>query len=1184
MLVDRFVKQFIKKMSANQQPEEIEKDEVPFGLGCALEYFSESEEVFKMIDNIVEISDSDLVVKERAYEKFSAILGKYIEQPHLIDLNLDPLLEKLISIIRDNKNDMNVKHLTFKYMFVIVNVRGYKVIIRHLPHEVADFEAVLHLLEQQDPNDPETWTTRYILLLWLSIIVMIPFHMSRFDGFTEQEKESETTVMTRVLNIIKQYAVVSDKCRDAAAFLSYRFITRSDVKEIHLSSFFDWAIELSSAKHCPVFVRYGTLACVATILKHGKREDLLPYARKLLEWIVNAEFKNNSGSSVQKLMYKIIQRIGLTFVPPRIAAWRYKRGNRSLAANLSSGDASTDTSLDTNSLKEEIEENIDVPDEVEEVIDQLLQGLRSADGVIRWSAAKGIGRVTGRLPKELGDEVVGSVLELFSPREGDGAWHGGCISLAELGRRGLLLPERLPQVVPLVLKALVYDEPRGYSSVGSHIRDAACYVCWAFARAYESDVLAPYVNDIAGTLLVVTCFDKEINCRRAASAAFQENVGRQGTFPHGIDILTTADFFSVSVRNNAYLNISVFIAQFEEYTYPMIDHLVARKVDHWDCPIRELTAKALHNLTPMAPKYMVDNVLPALFTKTTSIDLNARHGAVLAIGEILHSLSKVHKNESMNTILTEKLIKSTKNLIPSFYEKFYFRGLGGELMKQACSDFIEKCSLASLPFHNDAIIEQWLSLLNDCILYKVVNIRTNAISALPVLLREYYVSDDKQPRHAEIIKFYVTHLESTNEEVNRMGTALALGVLPKFMLLSNLDFVVKSLIKSTEINQTTLKWAESRRDAVKALTAICATMAEDIGKDFSDDRILKIYDTFFEGLKDYTKDKRGDTGAWMREASMTGIQVLTILLAKHRKTLLTESLSTKIIAEVTQQAVEKIDRTRALAGRVFYSFLHIEPAIENISFLNELLTIFPKEECDALNWNSAAATFPKFVQLLQFPPYSYSIMIGLICSVGGLTETLVKNSSHALFAYLKEQQELKGLNEVKRLCEIIYKIFQDNQKVDRITVPMFSFLDKLFDSGCISFVSKEEDNNYAKRLLKLIQLEIAGCRDIYKLIDGINVLCQFIQVKGEVGNTALVQLSILLCHRQSYVRRSTSTKLYESLLVNGESSNINPDNLDDVMQVLSSTNWEEPVEQVKPIRNKLCNLMDISVPVSKKKV
>lgn len=32
---------------------------------------------------------------------------------------------------------------------------------------------------------------------------------------------------------------------------------------------------------------------------------------------------------------------------------------------------------------------------------------------------------------------------------------------------------------------------------GAHVRDAACYVCWSFARAYEPEELKPYVNAIA---------------------------------------------------------------------------------------------------------------------------------------------------------------------------------------------------------------------------------------------------------------------------------------------------------------------------------------------------------------------------------------------------------------------------------------------------------------------------------------------------------------------------------------------------------------------------------------------------------------------------------------------------------------------------------------------------------------
>lgn len=144
------------------------------------------------------------------------------------------------------------------------------------------------------------------------------------------------------------------------------------------------------------------------------------------------------------------------------------------------------------------------------------------------------------------------------------------------GRRGLLLPHRLGDVIPLVVQALTFDEPRAYGSVGSIIRDAACYVCWSFARAFEPTIFEQYVKEISATMLVVACFDREvslslyqtlklfltanafllkINCRRAASAAFQENVGRQGNFPYGIDIVTVADYFEVGVRNHAYLKI-----------------------------------------------------------------------------------------------------------------------------------------------------------------------------------------------------------------------------------------------------------------------------------------------------------------------------------------------------------------------------------------------------------------------------------------------------------------------------------------------------------------------------------------------------------------------------------------------------------------------------------------------------
>lgn len=47
------------------------------------------------------------------------------------------------------------------------------------------------------------------------------------------------------------------------------------------------------------------------------------------------------------------------------------------------------------------------------VVEALLTGLGDKDTVVRWSAAKGLGRVAGRLPRALAEDVVGSVLEDF---------------------------------------------------------------------------------------------------------------------------------------------------------------------------------------------------------------------------------------------------------------------------------------------------------------------------------------------------------------------------------------------------------------------------------------------------------------------------------------------------------------------------------------------------------------------------------------------------------------------------------------------------------------------------------------------------------------------------------------------------------------------------------------------------
>lgn len=552
------------------------------------------------------------------------------------------------------------------------------------------------MLEKQNPNDVETWETRYVLLIWLSIISKIPFPLSRLEV---SDVNFEQSITVRILKICKLFCLSKDACAAAAVFLIANFLTRSDAKKLYLKEMIMWSLQC--AENDPL--RHGPLAVIAAILKHSAREDVKPYIQIILDKVLQLHLNENPADLIRKFGMKVVQRIGLVLLGTKLASWRYQRTSRpiSLVPNTNVNYNTIENVEDTKNIPLNHDDQ-DIPSTIEDIIEQLIQGLRDKAITIRWSAAKGIGRITARLPMDLADDVVGFVLNLFCGRESDFAWHGGCLALAELGRRGLLLPHRLNDVIPVVLQALVFDEPRAYGSIGYLIRDAACYICWSFPRAYDPDIIQPYVKEIAAMLLVVTCFDREINCRRAASAAFQENVGRQGNFPHGIEILTIADYFEVGVRNHAYLKISTQIAQYEEYTKSLIDHLITRKITHWDTTIRELSAKTLFNLTPIDSNYIRDTVLPSLLDMLNSIDLNIRHGAVLAIAEILEALFN-SCNEKIEDIIGPFAIENIKNIVSSFRKRGQFKGLGGELMKQACAVLIKKCSIVNFPISIETI-------------------------------------------------------------------------------------------------------------------------------------------------------------------------------------------------------------------------------------------------------------------------------------------------------------------------------------------------------------------------------------------------------------------------------------------------------------------------------------------------
>uniref|UniRef100_A0A8C6YE40 Tubulin-specific chaperone D n=1 Tax=Naja naja TaxID=35670 RepID=A0A8C6YE40_NAJNA len=947
--------------------------------------------------------------------------------------SLEWMLNLLLDIIRHEASPPLLIHLAFQFLYIISKVRGYKTFLRLFPHEVADVQPVLNMLVAQNPKEYETWETRYMLLLWLSVTCLIPFDLVRLDGnISSIEGCSRVSTMDRILAVAKSYLVVSDKSRDAAAVLVSKFITRPDVRQKRTADFLDWTLSTLSKSSFQTIegtiVLDGMLQALAQLFKHGKREDCLPYASTVLECLDNCKLFESNQTILRKLGVKLVQRLGLTFLKPKVAKWRFVLF-------------------------------------IIMFLLQLLIGLKDKNTIVRWSAAKGIGRLTGRLPKELADDVVGSVLDCFSFQETDNAWHGGCLALAELGRRGLLLPSRLSDVVPVILKGLTYDEKRGACSVGSNVRDSACYVCWAFARAYEPLELRPFVNQIASALIIAAIFDRDVNCRRAASVSLIIIYGT-GTFPHGIDIVTTADYFAVGNRANCFLNISVYVAGFPEYTQPMIDHLINMKINHWDRYIYYLLAEE-------------------------------------------------------------------KKSSDCFFSPSCFL---------VCT-LIEKLSLSKMPFRKDPIIDDWQWLINDSLqsLHLISSnsrqqVKESAVSALAALCNEYYCNEEGgvNPAEQDLLVQYISGLQS-HEEMIRCGFSLALGALPKFLLKGRLQEVRAKVFLPSRVCLTVGVNGEGSPNEF-----VCKS------------NITEIYNILLDGLNDYTTDSRGDVGAWVREAAMTSLMEITLLLTRTEPALIDANVSKRIVCSVAQQSAEKIDRFRAHAGSVFLTLLYFDnPPVPHIPHREDLERIFPRSEAVTFNWNAPSQAFPRVTQLLGLVSYRYHILTGLTVSIGGLTESTVRCSSQSLFNYLKSiQNDRDAMNS---FCETLLKVFEDNLLNDRVSIPLLKMLDQILANGCFDVFITEENHPFPMKLLTLCKEESKRSKDIQKLRSSIAVFCGLVQFPGDMRKKVLFQLFLLLCHPFPVIRKTTASQIYEMLITYSDIAE--PDVLENAMTILSDTNW-----------------------------
>ncbi|XGW23605.1 hypothetical protein V3C99_005659 [Haemonchus contortus] len=1095
----------------------------------------------EIIENIVQslpetVAQGKQDVLENDLDRYARLLDIYQEQPNLLDCVIPSLLKKLESYITlpsSGSPDKRLNQLSvtaLRYIAHLTKVRGYKVIVRLLPHHVSFLDKLLTVLEQYTGNIGTDLYERHMLLLWLWIVCKNPFDFRRFDPL---DQPGSTT--SRILAVASSYLKYPwSTVHPAAILVIAQCLARHDCIPLIPNIVSECAGHL--IHNSENLLSHAVLICA--ILKHVDRKHLLPHVSSIRE-AVAVHFplkKSEKDSLTRKVFIKVVQRLALVVLKPRLAAWRYRRGRRRLEENLknpkANGDlASTHDCLNNNHsgandicMEEDEDEH---PDEVVEwAIGCVLCALSDDHTTVRWSAAKGVGRITARLPKEFAVQVVDSILSSnFHRLAGHCSWHGGCLALAELSRRGFLLPEALDRAFPIVKQALFYEEPMGRHAFGSNVRDAACYVLWAFARAYEPDELKTFVDSVATSLMCVALFDREVNLRRAASAAFQENVGRQANFPDGIALLTTVDYYTVGNRWRCYTKACLEVVRYPKYADAIVDHLVDNKVIHWDELIREQAAMALGLLAPLHPDY-VSCKLGSLLNGCSLPNPVHRHGYLLALSHCVRGLLLAGFSCG-NDILSHAIELPWELRTES--EKLKISG--GELTRLALATFM-RC-LSSVPVKLDAEnIDKWQDRLLMFACDDTATVRSAAAAAAAEFFPAYF-SEHVSLSTDGRIEIIPSKIAAARRENERIGLCLVVSYIPRRFINSLLlDALCSVIVKRTSLDN---KWALARHSAVDALGEIFSRRP-------CTEWIPPVFDALFCAVEDYTTDCHGDIGRFVRMSAMC---VMTKVLTLHgQEESVIQQYAQRSVQYMVQQSVGKIGRIRETACKCIKTLLNSKSTRQHIKHAEELSAIY-RDEHDFIQ----DSVFLSITPLLLCEEYYTDLICGFVISAGGVSEGTTMRASQALMEY--QLSTSKDLKSMERFLETVADLFDVGRKVVRIGDSVLRLLPQILSRLHVLEQCPDSSTALSRLLLHLTKIVNSRTASPFRIKCALNSLCSLLGCNRDsiTWRTAMQLVVRSLSSSLPVVRRAAAEGLYENVCLT--------DVDDQVLLLLTETVWQD---------------------------
>lgn len=178
-------------------------------------------------------------------------MDKYQEQGQLIEPYLETIVSPLMFIIRSKTLELGMASAKILRLikpiciiiYSLVTVCGYKAVVRFFPHQVSDLELAVSLMEMCHHSNAATKSSRHestgemeakcVMLLWLSILVLVPFDISTVDSSiacdADLGESRQTPLVLKIVGFSKDYLSSAGPMRSMAALVLSKLLTRPDM-------------------------------------------------------------------------------------------------------------------------------------------------------------------------------------------------------------------------------------------------------------------------------------------------------------------------------------------------------------------------------------------------------------------------------------------------------------------------------------------------------------------------------------------------------------------------------------------------------------------------------------------------------------------------------------------------------------------------------------------------------------------------------------------------------------------------------------------------------------------------------------------------------------------------------------------------------------------------------------------